>query len=86
LIKYVEAPYITALNKANLTLPDIKSCVLVGGGIRVPAVQNMLKRLVGENKIAQNLNGDEAAVLGMQNKIYLFIYLCVHVFIYYHIL
>ncbi|CAJ0640731.1 6430_t:CDS:10 [Entrophospora sp. SA101] len=64
LIKYVEAPYTTALNKANLTLPDIKSCVLVGGGIRVPAVQNMLKRLVGENKIAQNLNGDEAAVLG----------------------
>ncbi|CAH1770511.1 4932_t:CDS:2, partial [Entrophospora sp. SA101] len=44
--------------------PDIKSCVLVVGGICVPAVQNVLKRLVGENKIAQNLNGDEAAVLG----------------------
>ncbi|CAJ0923309.1 5970_t:CDS:10 [Entrophospora sp. SA101] len=64
LIGRVEAPYITALNKANLTLSDIKTCVLVGGGIRVPAVQNMLKGLIGEDKIAQNLNGDEAAVLG----------------------
>ncbi|CAH1758585.1 13473_t:CDS:10 [Entrophospora sp. SA101] len=36
----------------------------LGGGIRVPAVQNMLKGLIGEDKIAQNLNGDEAAVLG----------------------
>ncbi|CAJ0627449.1 4479_t:CDS:2 [Entrophospora sp. SA101] len=37
---------------------------VIGGGIRVPAVQNMLKGLIGEDKIAQNLNGDEAAVLG----------------------
>nr|CAG8439267.1 9970_t:CDS:10 [Entrophospora candida] len=38
--------------------------IKLGGGIRVPAVQNMLKGLIGEDKIAQNLNGDEAAVLG----------------------
>ncbi|RUP43380.1 hypothetical protein BC936DRAFT_137266, partial [Jimgerdemannia flammicorona] len=43
---------------------DIQSLVLVGGSVRIPAVQAILKGIVGEDKIAQNVNGDEAAVLG----------------------
>lgn len=38
--------------------------MLVGGGVRVPIVQQTLKDFVGEGKIAQNVNQDEAAVLG----------------------
>ncbi|RGB32887.1 Hsp70 protein [Rhizophagus diaphanus] len=62
--KRVGGPIKAALDNAKLTLASIKSCVLVGGGIRVPSIQAELKEIVGEEKIAQNVNGDEAAVLG----------------------
>ena len=41
----------------------MSSLVIVGGGVRVPKVQSILKDYVGD-KLAQNVNGDEAAVLG----------------------
>ncbi|CAB5395824.1 unnamed protein product [Rhizophagus irregularis] len=62
--KRVGGPIKAALDNAKLTLASIKSCVLVGGGVRVPSIQAELKEIVGEDKIAQNVNGDEAAVLG----------------------
>ncbi|CAG8781407.1 18920_t:CDS:2, partial [Acaulospora morrowiae] len=64
LVKRVGGPIQEALGNAGMSLKDIKSCVLVGGGIRVPSIQTMIKEIVGEDKIAQNVNGDEAAVLG----------------------
>ncbi|KAJ1559160.1 Hypoxia up-regulated protein 1, partial [Cladochytrium tenue] len=42
---------------------QIESVVLVGGGVRVPFVQTTLKTFAG-SKLAQNLNQDEALVLG----------------------
>ncbi|RIA89435.1 Hsp70 protein [Glomus cerebriforme] len=60
----VGGPIKTALNNAKLTLAGIRSCVLVGGGVRVPSILAELKDIIGEDKIAQNVNGDEAAVLG----------------------
>ncbi|KAF8977992.1 hypothetical protein BGZ46_006966, partial [Entomortierella lignicola] len=60
----VRGPIDAALKESNMKLSDIQSLVLVGGGIRVPAVQSSLATIVGEDKIAKNLNGDEAAVMG----------------------
>ena len=37
---------------------------MVGGGVRIPAIQALLHKQVGESKIARNVDGDEAAVLG----------------------
>ncbi|KAG0057180.1 hypothetical protein BGZ83_001123 [Gryganskiella cystojenkinii] len=60
----VRGPIDAALSEAKMTLNDIQSLVLVGGGVRVPAVQANLAAIVGEDKIAKNVNGDEAAVMG----------------------
>ncbi|CAI2179762.1 6593_t:CDS:10 [Funneliformis geosporum] len=62
--KRVSGPINNALSNGKLTLADLQSCVLVGGGVRVPSIQAELKNTVGEEKIAQNVNGDEAAVFG----------------------
>lgn len=37
---------------------------MVGGGVRIPAIQTALTDLVGSEKIARNVDGDEAAVFG----------------------
>ncbi|KAF0478530.1 HSP70-domain-containing protein [Gigaspora margarita] len=64
LVERVNGPIQDVLNNAKMTLPNVNSCVLVGGGVRVPVIQSKIKEIVGEDKIAQNVNGDEAAVLG----------------------
>lgn len=59
-------PVVSALEVAALQLGDIKSVILFGGNTRVPLVQAALKSVLdgAEEKIAQNVNTDEAAVLG----------------------
>lgn len=57
-------PIADSLAAANLSVADLESVILVGGVSRVPMVQNAVKAFVGEEKIAQNLNADEAAVMG----------------------
>ncbi|WVW83006.1 hypothetical protein I302_105022 [Kwoniella bestiolae CBS 10118] len=59
-------PITAALTSARLSLEDINSIILFGGNTRVPLVQNSLKSVLGgkDDKIAQNVNTDEAAVLG----------------------
>jgi hypoxia up-regulated 1 len=64
LFEKVTTPIEQVLQKANITLDDVKSLVLFGGGVRVPGIQNRLKNYVGESKIARNVDGDEAAVFG----------------------
>ncbi|KAF9300744.1 hypothetical protein BGZ74_007542 [Mortierella antarctica] len=64
LIERVRGPIDVALKEANMKVSDVQSLVLVGGGVRVPAVQASLASVVGEEKIAKNVNGDEAAVMG----------------------
>jgi hypoxia up-regulated 1 len=51
---------------AAVTQNDINSLILFGGNTRVPFVQTAIKAALGgnEDKIAQNVNTDEAAVLG----------------------
>ncbi|RKP15347.1 Hsp70 protein-domain-containing protein, partial [Piptocephalis cylindrospora] len=64
LLAQVTRPVERALNRAGVQVKDLNSLVLVGGSVRGPAIQAALKEYVGEDKIAQNLNGDEAVVLG----------------------
>lgn len=45
-------------------MSDIESVIFVGGSSRVPVVQRAIAAKVGEEKIAKNVNADEAAVLG----------------------
>ncbi|GAA6037719.1 hypothetical protein JCM8097_002306 [Rhodosporidiobolus ruineniae] len=57
-------PVQAALDSAKLSLDQIESVILVGGSSRVPMVQKALADKVGEEKLAKNVNADEAAVLG----------------------
>ncbi|KAI8996318.1 actin-like ATPase domain-containing protein [Trametes punicea] len=57
-------PILEALAHAGLRLDNITSVILTGGSSRTPMIQDEVKAAVGANKIAQNVNADEAAVLG----------------------
>jgi len=48
----------------NIPKELIDSFILVGGSTRVPMVQNILKKQIGENKLANYVNSDEAIVMG----------------------
>ncbi|KAG7447381.1 actin-like ATPase domain-containing protein [Guyanagaster necrorhizus] len=61
--KYIQ-PIHDALANAGLSLNDITSVILTGGSTRTPMIQAAVKAAVGDDKIALNVNADEAAVLG----------------------
>jgi len=42
---------------------DVSNVLIIGGGVRVPKVQQVLKNLIGR-ELGQSLNGDESFVLG----------------------
>ncbi|WFD21077.1 lumenal Hsp70 protein [Malassezia caprae] len=65
LLPRFSAPLQELLQRTKMSWNDIQSVVLVGGSTRVPAVQAELRALgVPDNKLAQNVNADEAAVMG----------------------
>lgn len=58
-------PVRDVLSESGLSIKDISSVVLVGGMTRVPLVQAALQTAgVPDDKIAQNVNADEASVMG----------------------
>lgn len=58
-------PVRDALKESKLSIKDLSSVILVGGMTRVPFVQAALQAAgVPDDKIAQNVNADEAAVMG----------------------
>ncbi|KAH3679310.1 hypothetical protein WICPIJ_008636 [Wickerhamomyces pijperi] len=60
----ITKPILQALESSSLALKDIKSVILVGGGLRVPFVQGQLQQLLGDELISRSINSDEAAVFG----------------------
>ena len=59
------APIQQALDAANLTLSDINQVELIGGGMRIPKVQEMLRAFLGEElDLGMHINSDEAMALG----------------------
>ena len=63
LIKRCKNPIRKAVNYAKLTFAQIDETVLVGGSTRIPAVQQLVKKLVGK-KPNKSLNPDEVVALG----------------------
>ncbi|KAJ2538232.1 lumenal Hsp70 protein [Coemansia sp. RSA 1853] len=55
LLPRIRAPIDIALAEANLTIADIDSIVLVGGGSRVPFVQRALSDAFGADKLSRTL-------------------------------
>ncbi|PIA15835.1 actin-like ATPase domain-containing protein [Coemansia reversa NRRL 1564] len=64
LVPRIGAPLERALAAANVTLDDVATIVLVGGGTRVPLVQQTLAREFGEERLSRSVNAEEACVLG----------------------
>lgn len=64
LFRRVSAPITTVIESASLTKSDIQSLVLVGGNTRIPMVQKVLEDLIGSDRMARNVNADEAGVMG----------------------
>ncbi|KAL9965587.1 hypothetical protein ACROYT_G029408 [Oculina patagonica] len=64
LLKRVPGPVEHALKSSSITLDEIESVILVGGGTRVPKVQEILLKAVKKSELGKNVNTDEAAALG----------------------
>jgi molecular chaperone DnaK len=60
----LEGPVKQALSDAKLTANDIDEVILVGGSTRIPAVQNLVKRLTGGKEPNQSVNPDEVVAAG----------------------
>jgi len=65
LILKTTAPIDMALKAANLTLKEIDAVELIGGGMRVPKVQEQISYVLGESlDLGMHINSDESMALG----------------------
>jgi molecular chaperone DnaK len=63
LIESTKDPCVRALEDAGLTPGDIDEVILVGGSIRIPAVQELVKRVFGKEP-HKGVNPDEVVAVG----------------------
>jgi molecular chaperone DnaK len=64
LVERTTAPVRQALADAKLTDTDLDEVILVGGSTRIPAVQNLVRRLTGGQDPNMTVNPDEVVALG----------------------
>jgi molecular chaperone DnaK len=64
LIERTRGPVEQALSDAKLTADDIDEVILVGGSTRIPAVQELVKRLTKGKEPNMSVNPDEVVALG----------------------
>jgi molecular chaperone DnaK len=64
LIERTRGPVEQALSDAKLTADDIDEVILVGGSTRIPAVQDLVRRLTGGKDPNMTVNPDEVVALG----------------------
>jgi molecular chaperone DnaK len=64
LVERTTAPVKQALADAKLTDADLDEVILVGGATRIPAVQNLVRRLTGGKDPNMTVNPDEVVALG----------------------
>ncbi|KAI9980623.1 hypothetical protein PInf_009926 [Phytophthora infestans] len=57
-------PVEVALEKAGLTAADIDEVEIIGGGVRMPKIQQQLSEFFDGKDLGVHLNGDEAMALG----------------------
>jgi molecular chaperone DnaK len=64
LIERTRGPVEQVLEDANLKPDDIDEVILVGGTTRIPAVQNLVRRLTGGKDPNMTVNPDEVVAIG----------------------
>jgi len=68
LFQAVEKPINMALAASSIPKAEIDSVILMGGGTRMPKVQEMLSKVMGQDELGKSINTDEAAALGAVYK------------------
>ncbi len=63
ILRRLETPVKTALKDANLTSSGIHKVIFVGGSTRIPAVQELVKKILGKDG-DKSVNPDEAVAIG----------------------
>merc|ERR1712112_156167 len=63
LLSRVTGPVERALSTSAMSMENIDQVIILGGGSRIPKVQELLSAFVGK-ELGKNLNADEAAALG----------------------
>jgi molecular chaperone DnaK len=64
LVERTTGPVRQAMSDAKVTDADLDEVILVGGGTRIPAVQNLVRRLTGGKDPNMTVNPDEVVALG----------------------
>ncbi|MEU4828258.1 molecular chaperone DnaK [Actinomadura sp. NPDC023710] len=64
LIERCVGPVERAMSDAKVTADDIDEVIMVGGSTRIPAVQNLVRRLTGGQDPNMSVNPDEVVALG----------------------
>ncbi len=64
LVERCRGPVEQALSDAKLTADDIDEVILVGGSTRMPAVQELVRRLTGGKEPNMTVNPDEVVAIG----------------------
>ena len=64
LVKRAEEPFKRALADAHVEPKDVDEIILVGGSTRIPAIQDLVKRLGGGKAPNRSVNPDEAVAVG----------------------
>jgi molecular chaperone DnaK len=64
LVERCLGPVKQAMSDAKVTADDIDEVILVGGSTRIPAVQNLVRRLTGGKDPNMSVNPDEVVALG----------------------
>jgi molecular chaperone DnaK len=57
-------PFTAALKDAGLSASDLNEVILVGGATRMPAIQELVKRLAGGKEPHKGVNPDEVVAVG----------------------
>jgi molecular chaperone DnaK len=64
LVQRTEGPFKRALSDASLDPKDIDEIILVGGSTRIPAIQDLVKKLGGGKEPNRSVNPDEVVAVG----------------------
>lgn len=67
----LRTPVENALRDAKLSFKDLDEVILVGGSTRIPAVQELVKKMTGKDPNV-TVNPDEVVALGAAVQVFLF--------------
>lgn len=64
LLEKAAVPITDALKMANVTMDELDAIEMIGGAMRVPKVQEVVKAALGGKELGMHLNSDESMALG----------------------